>query len=89
MMTSFLTILYEDLLIGEQVDVYSHRSSMSCCLTNFLNVPALQQLPACSSDENQALQQLLKEEESNKEHEGGGKGGKEEDKREISWPRIA
>ena len=50
MMTSFLTILYEDLLIGEQVDVYSHRSSMSCCLTNFLNVPALQQLPACSSD---------------------------------------
>ena len=66
MITSFLTILYEDLLIGEQVDdqttvhegllrgeevdVYSHRSSMSCCLTNFLNVPALQQLPACSSD---------------------------------------
>ena len=65
MMTSFLTILYEDLLIGEQVDVqttvhegllrgeqadvYSHRSSMSCCGTNSLNVPALQQLPACSS----------------------------------------
>ena len=62
MMTSFLTILYEDLLIGEQVDVkttvhegllrgeqadvYSHRSSMSCCGTNSLNVPALQQLPA-------------------------------------------
>ena len=61
MMTSFLTILYEDLLIGEQVDVqttvhegllrgeqadvYSHRSSMSCCGTNSLNVPALQQLP--------------------------------------------
>ena len=65
MMTSFLTILYEDLLIGEQVDVqttvhegllrgeqadvYSLRSSMSCCGTNSLNVPALQQLPACSS----------------------------------------
>ena len=79
MMTSFLTILYEDLLIGEQVDVqttvhegllrgeqadvYSHRSSM---------------------------RQLLKEEESesNKEHEEGGKGGKEEDNREISCPRI-
>ena len=86
MMTSFLTILYEDLLIGEQVDVqatvhegllrgeqadvYSHRSSMSCCGTNSLNVPALQQLPACRLDvfEYQALQQLLKEEESNTEH---------------------
>ena len=107
MMTSFLTILYEDLLIGEQVDVqttvhegllrgeqadvYSHRSSMSCCGTNSLNVPALQQLPACSSGcfwhEYQALQQLLKEEESNKEHEEEGKGGKEGN-REISCPRI-
>ena len=53
MITSFLTILYEDLLIGEQVDVqttvhegllrggqadvYSHRSSMSCCGTNRCN----------------------------------------------------
>ena len=61
MMTFFLTILYEDLLMGEQVDVqttvhegllrgeqtdvYSHRSSMSCCGTNSLNVPTLQQLP--------------------------------------------
>ena len=105
-----VTCLYEDLLIGEQVDVqttvhegllrgeqadvYSHRSSMSCCGTNSLNVPALQQLPACSSGcfchEYQALQQVFKEAERNKEHEEGegGKGGKEEDNREISRPRI-
>ena len=65
MMTSLLTILYEDLLIGGQVDVqttvyegllkgeqdnvYTYRSSISCG-TSSLNVPALQQLPACSSD---------------------------------------
>ena len=85
MVTSFLTILYEDLLIGEQVDVqttvnegllkgeqadvYTYRSSISCG-SNSLNVPALQKLPACSSDVF------------------GGKGGKEEDKREISCTRI-
>ena len=81
--------MHEGLLRGEQADVYSHRSSMSCCGTNSLNVPALQQLPVCSSGYfGQALQQLLKEEESNKEHEEGGKGGKEEDNREISCPRI-
>ena len=65
MVTSFLTIPYEDLLIGEQVDVqttvnegllkgeqadvYTYRSSISCG-SNSLNVPALQKLPACSSD---------------------------------------
>ena len=54
---------------------------MSCCGTNSLNVPALQQLPACFWDKYQALQQLLKEEESNKEDEEGGKGV-EEDKKE-------
>ena len=62
----FPAILYEDLLIGEQVDVqttvhegllrgeqadvYSLRSSMSCCGTNSLKDPALQQLPACRLD---------------------------------------
>ena len=84
MMTSFLTILYEDLLIGEQVDVYSHRSSMSCCGTNSLNVPALQQLPACSSGcfwPGAAATSQGRDEE-------GGKGGKEEDNRVISCPRI-
>ena len=65
---------------------------MSYCGTDSLNVPALQQLPSCSSGcfwhEYQALQQLLKEAESNKEHEEGGKGGKEEVNREISCPQI-
>ena len=44
-----LTTMYEGLLKGEQVDVYTYRSTISCG-TNSLNVPALQQLPACSSD---------------------------------------
>ena len=80
-MTSVLTILYEDLLMGGQVDaqtnvyedllrgeqvdvqatvhegllkgqqadVDTYRSSIKCG-TNSLNVPALQLLPACSSD---------------------------------------
>ena len=64
-MTSFLIILYEDLLMGGQVDVQTtvyegllkgqqadvdtYRSSIKCG-TNSLNVPALQLLPACSSD---------------------------------------
>ena len=81
MMTSFLTILYEDLLIagqvdvkttvheglllagqvevqttvheglllGGQADVNTYRSSINPG-TKFLNVPALQVLPACGSD---------------------------------------
>ena len=65
MMTSVQTILYEDLLIGGQVDVqttvyeglvkgdqadvYTYRSYISCG-TNLHNVPALLQIPACSSD---------------------------------------
>ena len=68
--------MYEDLLKGEQADVYTYS-----CGSNAYNVPSLQQLPACFWDKYQALQQLLKEEESNKEDEEGGKGV-EEDKKE-------
>ena len=70
-------------LKAKQADVYT-----CSCGTNSLNVPALQQLPACFWDEYQALQQLLKEEENNKEGKEGGKGVKEEDKEEISWTCI-
>ena len=43
------TTVNEGLLKGEQADVYTYRSSISCG-SNSLNVPALQKLPACSSD---------------------------------------
>ena len=36
------TTVHKDLLRGEQADAYSHRSSMSYCGTDSLNVPALQ-----------------------------------------------
>ena len=41
--------VYEGLLKGQQADVDTYRSSIKCG-TNSLNVPALQLLPACSSD---------------------------------------
>ena len=66
MMTSVLTNMYEDLLIGEQVEVQTTvyegllkgeqqadvdtYRSSNSCGTNSFNVPALQQLLASSSD---------------------------------------
>ena len=69
MMTSFLTILYQDLLIGEQVDVYTYRSSMGCG-TNSLNVP---ELSCCNSYLRAVLMESARVLGAAESSEGGGK----------------